>query len=131
MENCAVTFQFTKLIFLCVHGGFDIRVLHAEAVLHWWLYWGREEIHDCNASYMSHCLSYITHTVVFLPNEFNFHKICLFTSNAYIVLKICTVSWLRKRNNWAKYFYSWLLTAHWHSLVSSLIIFIFWHYFRQ
>lgn len=49
----------------------------------------------------------------------------------YIVLHICTVSWLRNYLGSGASFYSWSLTARWHSLVSSLIFFTFWHCFHQ
>lgn len=61
-----------------------------------------------------------------------FHNIYLFTYNSSIALRICTTNWLRNHYSWTGInFYSWLLTAHWHNMISSPNFFIFWHCCHQ
>ena len=45
----------------------------------------------------------------FFKMVFIFHKMYLFTSNAYIVLRICTTNWLRNHYTWANYYFSQLV----------------------
>lgn len=79
-----------------------------------------------------HIVFHILPTLLFFFRMIIFHKIYLFTSNSSIAFRIHTTNWLRNHYSWTSInFYSWLLTPHWHNLISSPKFFIFWHCCHQ